>query len=40
LDALRMLSNLSISLTIDSYGHISDNARDIELISELGELIR
>jgi len=40
LGALGMLSNLPISLAIDGYGPISDNAGGIAEMSELGPEIR
>ena len=40
LAAIGMLSNLSISLAIDGYGPISDNAGGIAEMCELGEATR
>jgi inorganic pyrophosphatase len=40
LAALGMLSNLPLSLAIDGYGPISDNAGGIAEMAELGEEVR
>jgi len=40
LTALGMLSNLAVSLAIDGYGPISDNAGGIAEMSEIGEDVR
>jgi len=40
LAALGMLSNMSLTLTIDAYGPVSDNAGGIAELADLGEEIR
>ena len=40
LAALGMLSNLPVSLAIDGYGAVSDNAGGIAEVAELGEEVR
>lgn len=40
LSALGMLSNLPLSLAIDGYGPISDNAGGIAEMAEMGDEVR